>query len=1264
MARPDPSKTAGVGRQRLGVLSRLGDVARWTASHVLRRRAAQLVLALLIAFAAAILVAILGPWSTEQRIILATIAGFVLFGTLLFYLGYRSWDLARRLSRESAKSREMLLAVHAALSRQNQKVLGYTSRQDEMGQTLIKMRVQQSSMIQALGSANEQWLQANSRAEQSDAALAALDARISLGGETAARIEILASQQATLEQTLAALQQQLSEATSTIQNLRSQQSGHVQGLGATNAQLLELASRSESMHGAITQNRVELAQLASEHSNLAATVGQLQGHLATQQDRHSAAIADARSRVEQLGSRFADNEQGHAVSVAALESRITDLSNQQGAATDGLRAVQGALEDIRTSAAVGLDVLAEKTATLEQLATSGQARLLSDLSDLRAAVSERQAAIAEASTALEQRITSLESSVVYLAEQDAAPLARLDDLEDVISRANLANATTLDELSAQIASLKDFTRTEAGRVAEVSATIAALGDSTRVTELSGALKSLGESVQGSLRALGGQTTALEQGLHGALRQIDATAARSSQSIATLADTVAALEKTAGQDSVRVVQLALNLDNLREEISAGGAEGAAEIDAIKSSIEVLADIIGTLEVSGAAEAAAIKTRLGELQQQLQALEEFSNAERLAQKGELDAIVAEDAAEREAIKTRLSSLSRDVALLSESNFVRLRELADQLEHLREADQMGQLQVAGVAAELSALQAGLEAGAVDGEAAFQELREAISRLASEQAETSALHVGGLAELSAIAKSHDTGLASLEALAKDHTISLVQLASGSASTADRVSALAASLAVLEASIEEAGAGGDAVFDDIKERIESLTQQVALVSTNSEGGLASVSERLADLLVRLNANEQAVLQSTRASPEMEALETSARSSETEVQAIKKGLADLSRNFGLNAASSRQVIEQLSDQFTSLREAMTGEFGRVGGLTSRLALLESAFENAVRLNEQELAHTKFQLDDLSGRVAAATVGMEGQISELSSKVVAAAELAEVTDSRLVLDSASWYEPNNRKLRSDHIELLESDWTRRLALDVSRPAIGYMTTRIATLERELDGRLRASIEDTLLRTLVARSVKGAKIRVLELGASFGVETAVMYDQLKDHFSEVGFTILDPLDTLATDARADRQTGLHVNERILRRNLARVGLPDGQVSVIKRLSTDAEAITQASANAYDVLIIDSDRSYAGLKANFETYARMVRLGGYIVFADYASPEWPDVAAFVDRDVAAAGHVAAVGASWRTAVYRVVRAEKAPSRTAAAASVKRPPAKRRKK
>jgi hypothetical protein len=206
----------------------------------------------------------------------------------------------------------------------------------------------------------------------------------------------------------------------------------------------------------------------------------------------------------------------------------------------------------------------------------------------------------------------------------------------------------------------------------------------------------------------------------------------------------------------------------------------------------------------------------------------------------------------------------------------------------------------------------------------------------------------------------------------------------------------------------------------------------------------------------------------------------------------------------------------------------------------------------------------------------------------------------------------------------------------------MATRINQLERELDGRLRASIEDTLLRSLVARSVKGPSISVLELGATFGIESAVMYDQLRDHFSNLSFTIVDPLDAFANDTRLDPQTGLPVSEHILRRNLARAGAPEGSAILIKRPSADTQALEEASASTYDMLVIDADHSYAGVKVDFENYARLVKLGGYIVFAGYGDPDQAEITAFVDEEVAASSHVSLVGAGWHSAVYRVVRGD----------------------
>ena len=48
--------------------------------------------------------------------------------------------------------------------------------------------------------------------------------------------------------------------------------------------------------------------------------------------------------------------------------------------------------------------------------------------------------------------------------------------------------------------------------------------------------------------------------------------------------------------------------------------------------------------------------------------------------------------------------------------------------------------------------------------------------------------------------------------------------------------------------------------------------------------------------------------------------------------------------------------------------------------------------------------------------------------------------------------------------------------------------------------------------------------------------------------------------------------------------------------------------------DVLFIDGDHSYSGVKHDYETYIKFVKINGYIVFDDY-SPRWPDVVKFVN-------------------------------------------------
>jgi cephalosporin hydroxylase len=81
-----------------------------------------------------------------------------------------------------------------------------------------------------------------------------------------------------------------------------------------------------------------------------------------------------------------------------------------------------------------------------------------------------------------------------------------------------------------------------------------------------------------------------------------------------------------------------------------------------------------------------------------------------------------------------------------------------------------------------------------------------------------------------------------------------------------------------------------------------------------------------------------------------------------------------------------------------------------------------------------------------------------------------------------------------------------------------------------------------------------------------------------------------------------------------------------------------IEAATKHPHDVLIIDGDHSYDGVKADFVNYLSAVKRGGYIIFDDYNVRDWPGVKEFVDTSVRDNSNVTLVGTSWRTAVFRV--------------------------
>jgi hypothetical protein len=61
---------------------------------------------------------------------------------------------------------------------------------------------------------------------------------------------------------------------------------------------------------------------------------------------------------------------------------------------------------------------------------------------------------------------------------------------------------------------------------------------------------------------------------------------------------------------------------------------------------------------------------------------------------------------------------------------------------------------------------------------------------------------------------------------------------------------------------------------------------------------------------------------------------------------------------------------------------------------------------------------------------------------------------------------------------------------------------------------------------------------------------------------------------------------------------------------------------------------------VKADFENYAHLVKVGGFVILDDYGATDWPDVKSFVDQEVMPREWLAQVGVEWRTAVFRIVK------------------------
>ncbi len=353
--------------------------------------------------------------------------------------------------------------------------------------------------------------------------------------------------------------------------------------------------------------------------------------------------------------------------------------------------------------------------------------------------------------------------------------------------------------------------------------------------------------------------------------------------------------------------------------------------------------------------------------------------------------------------------------------------------------------------------------------------------------------------------------------------------------------------------------------------------------------------------------------------------------------------------AGRESEERIGEKAAGLREDYAAADARGdAALRSRLQALETKLQSEIRRLENQSEQRGANEAGLIESLEETAVALQAKLAALPQ------EMNEKIDDRLAPLSRELGKQNKMIVRSnaanaararvhdrllswtDLNQMLES-WGPKLGLDLTQKQLSYLAHKICMMEDRADGRLATAIQTAVFRLILLQSLKRRDVEVLEIGALFGLGAAALHRLGGEDLGGISLTVIDPLDGYYGKGAKDPYTGAVVSEETLRKNFKTLGVPKKQYRIIKRFSEDGKAIKEAADRQYDFLLIDGDHSFDGVKRDFETYGPMVRQGGLVLFDDYDTAEWPDIADYVDQHVRGLEGWEWLGGAWRTGALR---------------------------
>lgn len=376
-----------------------------------------------------------------------------------------------------------------------------------------------------------------------------------------------------------------------------------------------------------------------------------------------------------------------------------------------------------------------------------------------------------------------------------------------------------------------------------------------------------------------------------------------------------------------------------------------------------------------------------------------------------------------------------------------------------------------------------------------------------------------------------------------------------------------------------------------------------------------------------------------ESLDAFVKSSET-------NLVDLEKTFGIvkesNGKLSKRIdeiggrakdversIEQIREESERIQagiDAAKEEY------ETRLGQAKNALGKDIkeqdRLRRLAVHTTKVELET---KIDAIGADSKAETAKLAKKMDSASSLA----SRLRGDG---YVQFNRLLGGKFANDVTGDVGKQLGLSIEHSELRYLERKVQQIEAICEGRLATTAEDAVARVFAARSCGGDSLQILEIGVLFGLGSGFMHTALAPFFDSVKLHLLDPFDGYYGSDHLDPLTGQKVTRAAVERNLRRLAIDKDEYEIIEGFSTDDGVQRKAKEAApYDVVVIDGDHSYDGVREDFERYAEYVKPSGVLIVDDYGSEDWPEVTKFVDETIVNDGRFEQVAVLSRTAIFR---------------------------